>query len=264
MNWRMVLDQFPENSASLKNTFVDLRETIGLISTADDVHTVCLHLEKHLAANGIKLFGVTFCDLRSRKPTIRPFCGYPEALRKMSGSLKETGGCPVVNESLRLGCSFDLLQVDRSLYSDFMGKRYFEELDKLEHVHIPVVPLMLGQGLGIFIIGTHDQRLDGDFKASLVNTVCQTTFAMIDRFPDITKLFESRILSTIEAETLLLCSNGYRNSEIGKIFGVSELTVKLIFDSAARKLGSKSQAHVVAKALAMGEISNLNLVPRFF
>ena len=253
------MGQFADSSANPITGLFDLRKTVRLISKADDVHSACLYLKSLLADNKTSLFGVTFCDLQSGSSSIRAFCGYPEALQKMSSKLKVRGTCPIVNESIRLGRTFDLLQVDRDQYSDFLGKRYFEELEKLGHRHVAVVPLMLGRGLAIFTIGTNDRHLDGDLKSLLINSICQTTFAIIDRFPNVTKLFEARNISTVEAEALLLCSNGYSNSEISEFFGLSETTVTLMFDNASRKLGTRNQAHAVAKAVAIGEISNLHL-----
>ena len=121
------------------------------------------------------------------------------------------------------------------------------------------MPVLIGTGLAIFSVGTLEKKLDEVSRSDLINTICQMTVALIGRFPELTKLFATRRLNTIEAEMLLFCSNGYSNSEVAEIFSLSETTVNLVFDSASRKLGARNQAHAVSKAVAIGEISNLQL-----
>ncbi len=255
----MVVGSFAKTKSNRVSGFNDLRRTARLISRSDDLHSTCLLVEDYLAHHDMSLMGVTFCDLEGGLPSIRAFRRHSEAVLKLATVLKDKGGCPVINEAKRLHHCFDALQIDRSRYPEFLNKRFLDELAKSGHKHILVIPILLGQGLAIFSIGTREQRLTDDLRVFLINAICQSTVAIIDRFPDVTKLFAPKRLSTFEAEALMFCSNGYSNSDIADLLKISETTINIVFDNASKKLGTHNQAHAVSKALAVGEISNLQI-----
>ena len=239
--------------------FNDPLNTCGLISNSEDLHSACLLVKEYFSHNGVDLLGVTFCDLVGEHPAMRPFRQYPDTVIQLSLQLRERGGCPVVGEAKRLCHPFDALQIESARYPEFLSQRFLKELRKLGHYHIPVTPVMLGRGLAIFSTGFREKAFDNEAKVLLVNTICQVTAAIIGRFPEVTKLFEPESLSTIEAEMLLFSSNGSSTSEIASQLGWSEIAVNMILDSAVRKLGARSRAHAVTRALVLGEISNMQI-----
>ncbi len=237
----------------------DLSKTIRLISKSEDLHSACLLVEDYFSRGEIDLLTVSFCDLMGEHPSIRPFMQYPDTLVQLSLQLRDRGGCPVINEAKWLRHPFDALQIDKSRYPDFLGQRFLAEFGKLEHRHIPVIPVMLGRGLAVFSTGFREREYTDEALVSLVSTICQITVAIIGRFPEVTKLFEPELLSTIEAEMLLFNSYGCNASEIGSQFDLSEFTVNIILDSAATKLDARNRSQAITRAIALGEISNMQL-----
>ncbi len=239
--------------------FFNLKNISRLISNSDSLNAACDLIAKSLVRQNLKLQGVTFCDLGNGHAPITAYRDHSTPVRKLATELRKKGGCPIIQEAKKRVYCFDILSIDRRGYRDFLNSRFLDELARSGHREIHVVPILLGNGLAVFSVGTLDRHLDETARSFLINAICQMAVAVIGRFPEVTKLFAPRKLNTIEAEMLLFCSNGYSNSEVAEIFSLTETTVYLVFDSASRKLGARNQAHAVSRAVAIGEISNLQL-----
>jgi len=228
-----------------------------LLSLTADVEAACEILDEQLNIQGNDLLSVKFCDLMDEKPAIRPFGRYPRVVSEMATELRQIGGCPISREAqLRLR-PFDAMEIEKSAYPDFLSARFLQELKKMDHKHIAVIPIILGRGLGVFTVGLNEQRFEGRKKDALVNFICAATSCLVSHFPEVSTIFETKKLFSMESQCVLLCSNGHTDAEIGKVMNLSEITVAMILSRAAEKLGAKSRAHLVSKALAAGEISNM-------
>ena len=232
-------------------------DAVDELRSAKDVNWACAILGQQLQLANFELLSVKFCDLLDGKPPIRPFGAYPRAISGLAIELRDTGGCPISKEAQKRLSPFDAMSIQRAHYSDFLSSRFLQELEKLNHAHIAVVPIVLGRGLAVYTIGLHEKRFEGQLRETLISLICNTTTALIGQFPDIAKLFESKQLTSIEGRATSLCSNGCSDVEIGKILAVSEHTIRIVLDSAARRLKAKNRSHLVFIALAMGEISNM-------
>ena len=253
---------YPHNPEIVQNAdLIDLQKIARLISRSGDLRYSCLLVKNYFSRNNMELRTVAFCDLENEYPTIMAFRNDPQELTGIATELHETIGCPEINKAVECHYPFDALKLSKNEQPDFLTKRYLNELAKFGHQSIAIIPIRIGRGLAVFSVGLFDSPFAGELRSSLISTTCQITIAIISRFPNITKLFETRCLNPLEAKVMLLCSNGFNNSEIGNIINLSERTINMVFDNVAAKIGAKNQAHAVSKAVAMGEISNLQLDP---
>ena len=227
------------------------------LSLATDVNSACAILERQLQSFDYNLLSVKFCDLRDEKPAIRPFSAYPPSISEMAADLQGNGGCPISKEAQQRLSPFDVMSIDRSHHSDFLSNRFLQELKKLKHNHIAVVPVVFGRGLAVYTVGLHEKRFEGRVRETLINFISNITASLIGQFPDVSKMFEAKRLSSMEARSVLLCSNGHTDYEIGKVLGLSEHTICMLLKIAAEKLEAKNRSNLTSKALAMGEISNM-------
>lgn len=232
-------------------------DSINELRSTTDVNWACAVLGQQLQLANFELLSVKFCDLLDEQPAIRPYGAYPRAISRLALELRDTGGCPISKEAQKRLSPFDAKSIQRAQHSDLLSSRFLQELDKLSHAHIAVIPIVLGRGLAVYTIGLHENRFEGQLRETLVGLICNTTTALIGQFPDIAKLFESKKLTSIEGSATSLCSNGCSDVEIGKILGLSEHTIRIVLDTAARRLSAKNRSHLVSRALALGEISNV-------
>ena len=233
---------------------------LGLVSavrSCKDIESACLLLESFLLERGIALLSVKFCDIDDRKPAIRPFGRYPCAISQLSTELRENGGCPLTKEAIRRLVPFDALSINEHDYPDFLSKRFLQELRKVDHNHIAVIPVIFGHGLMLVTAGLGDRDFEGDCRDQLVSAVCSFGVAIVHRFSEAAALFESEILSRVEARVLFLFCCGFNRGQIQEIIDLSEITVAIILRNVIRKLGASNIGEAIAKVLAIGEIGNL-------
>ena len=231
-------------------------QPVTSLADATDMPNACETLKDHLLGLDMDLLSVKFCDTKDEIPAIRPFGRYTTGISKLSTAMRSTGGCPLTREALRLLYPFDALQIKSSDYSDFLSLRFLQEMRKLTHNHVAVVPVNLGRGLAIFTVGLRDTPFVGQTREVVVSTICQYMILLIGRFPEIANLFEPKCLSLLEAESLFLSANGFSDMDIAELHKLSEFTVQIIIKNAQKKLDAQTRAQAVSKALAMGEISS--------
>ena len=200
-----------------------------------------------------------FADMKDEQPAIRPFTNVSEALRYASVRLREFGGCPIMREAKTRKHPFRYGSIDKSNYPGFLERRFFQEFEKLQYADVAVVPIVIGRGLTTFTIGLKDKQFAGELRNDLISLVCVYSTCLISRYPELIGRFKSTTLNNTEAKILLFCSNGNSLDEIGELLGLSELSIRMILDNAVKKLGTTSRAQAIAKSMAMGELSNLQI-----
>ncbi|WP_162841499.1 helix-turn-helix transcriptional regulator [Salaquimonas pukyongi] len=234
-----------------------LPQLVRAVRTCSDIESACRLLESLLQELQIALLSVKFCDIDDKRPAIRPFGRYPCVISQLAVDMRERGGCPMTKEAVKRLVPFDALAISEQDYPDFLSKRFLQELRKVEHSHIAVVPVVIGQGLMLITAGLGKREFEGELRDQLVSVVCCFGAAIVNRFSEIAVLFESEILSRLEARVLFLFCSGFRPSQISETIDLNEVTIMLILRSVIRKLGAANIGEAIAKALAMGEIGNL-------
>ena len=232
-------------------------ESVSQLRNANDVNWACAVLAQQLRLANFELLSIKFCDLHDEKPAIRPYGAYPQIMSNLAVDLRDTGGCPISKEAQRRLTPFDAMAIQQAEHFDFLSKRFLQELRKMNHAHIAVIPIVFGRGLAVYTVGLNESRFEGQLREALIGLICNATAALIGQFPDVSKLFEAKELSSNEARCIMLGSNGHSDFEIGTILGFSEFVVKEIFKNAAQKLTAKNRSHLTSLALAKGEISNV-------
>ena len=228
------------------------------IESAKDITAASLELGKHFKSMGAQLLSVKFCDSAEGGAVVRPFFGYPDSVAKVSGQLLENGGCPFTKEAMRRIGAFDSCEIDRSAYDTFLDRRFFQEMDKLEHRHIAVVPIMIGRSIAMFTIGLGVEPFKGRLREVITETIGQIVPAFIDRFPEIKTIFEKKHLSDLERRILILFCEGSEMGGIVREIGLSELTIMHLIQNASRKLKTENSKRLIYVALALGEIPHPN------
>lgn len=237
----------------------EIGSIVGDISNSSDLSAACLAAEKHLGNLGHDLLSVFFCDSLDQKPAIRPYRKLPKVLSDLAVKLNAMGGCPVKREVQKVLHPFDWFSMPEPSKDDFLGARFMSEARKLGYQEILAVPIVLGRGIAVFSVGLGQGNGEGAKRERVISTVSQICCAIIGRFPELSVLFEPKRLSTLQAETLMLMSQGNDGDKIGRILGLSPITVSLIYASAAECLGTSSEAQTVERAISTGEISSMEI-----
>ena len=232
-------------------------ESVSQLRTANDVNWACAVLAQQLKLADFELLSIKFCDLHDEKPAIRPYGAYPQIISDPAVDLRDTGGCPISKEAQKRLVPFDAMAIQQADHLDFLSKRFLQEVTKMKHSHIAVIPIVFGRGLAVYTIGLKEKRFAGQLREALIGLICNATAALIGQFPEVSKLFEAKLLSSREARCAMLGSNGHSDFEIGTVLGFSEFVVNAIFKAAAEKLSAKNRSHLTSLALAKGEISNV-------
>lgn len=173
--------------------------------------------------------------------------------------MQEVGGCPPKKEAQKQLHAFDWKQIPKSEYPDFLSQRFLAEVDKLSYAMVFAVPVIIGRGIAVFTVGIHEHRMGSRAREEVITAVCQIATAMISRFPELATLFESKKLSTLQSTVLAFAVQGFSNREISESIGLGEVAVGLVIKSAQEKLGASNLAQTVAKALALGEFSHMQI-----
>ena len=236
----------------------ELLALISKIESAQNINIASLELEKHFKSFDAHLLSIKFCDSAKGGDTIRPFHAYSDSIAKVSGQLQEQGGCAFIKEAKRRLGAFDSFAIDRSVYNTFLDRRFFQEIDKLEHRHIAIVPILIGIAIALFTIGLGVEPFKGRMREIITETICQIVPAFIVRFPEIKTIFEQKYLSDLERRILVQFCEGSEMGDIVREIGLSELTIMQLIQNASRKLKTKNSKRLIYVALALGEIPHPN------
>ncbi|MEP1206489.1 MAG: hypothetical protein ABJM29_02775 [Rhizobiaceae bacterium] len=230
----------------------------------DDIQSVelkqaCSIARQFFEEAGHQLLSVIFCDCDDSRPAIRAFRNLPPALDTLSQKMKSAGGCPPQKEAQRLLQPFDWFKFNPSRYSDLQSMKFLLEVSKLPYGCVLGVPVRLGNGLVIFSVGIDKSRCDASTKRAIILDVLQLATAMIGGLKEVEHLFQTQKLSILEAKALMFAMQGFSNQQIAGFLKLGEVTVDMLFKSAADRIGAHNHFQLLSKAIADGEIANIQL-----
>ncbi len=208
---------------------------------------------------GHELVSIIFCDCDDERPAIRAFRNLPKDLDNVAQNMSSVGGCPPKKEAQRRLQPFDWFNMSPSRYSDLQSMKFLLEVSKLPYGCVLGVPVRLGNGLAIFSVGIDQKNNNTEQKREVVLGVLQLALAMIGGLKELEGLFQTEKLSMLEAKALMFAMQGYSGKQIAGFLHLGEVTVDMLFKSAADRLGASNQIQLASKAIANGEVSNIQL-----
>ncbi len=107
-------------------------------------------------------------------------------------------------------------------------------------------------------VGLGQNAFSGSLRELVIMNTCNFGIAVAQKFGDVADLFRSNILSQRQAQALFLFSSGFTVRQISQVFQLGEVTINLLLQGAAKRLGANNLAEATARALGTGEISNLH------
>ena len=231
-------------------------DALDAVGKADTLDAACCSIAELVEKLGSKLLLVKFADLAGKHETVRPWSAFSENIKTLGKPLQEAGGCAFHRESLARMRPFLLSAVEQENYESLLERRFFSELGKLGYRDIFAIPVVMGRGMALTLIGL-DQDLNTRGRQSTADMVGHVVAAMLVRFPQVGRLFEERRLTSMEADVLRLKSNGYGDDKILLRTGLSGLTQVHLLESARQKLGAANNFELVRIATLLGEIDPL-------
>jgi DNA-binding CsgD family transcriptional regulator len=151
--------------------------------------------------------------------------------------------------------AFDSCTIDRKSYGSFLDRRFFQEIDKLEHKHIAIVPILIGSSVALFTVGLGSTPFKGELRQRITETIGHTVPAFINRFPEIKAIAEKTYLTDLERKVLTLLCKEFDITDLVHEIGLSEFTIRLLIQNASHKMQTKNSQQLIYKAIALGEIS---------
>ncbi len=248
-----------ENTGVGQTSQLKIRDTLQCLNESSSLNDACVIAQKYIKHLEHNLVSVIFCSDDDSVPAIRPFRDLPQPLVDLAPKMQRAGGCPTKKEAQRLLQPFDWKHISKSRHPEFLSQRYLTEVQKLPYVSVFAVPVVIGGGIAIFSIGMEDTNRNAGSREQLIVAVCQIATAMISRFPEVSKLFEPKRLSTLQASALLFAIQGIPSADIAASLGLGEVALGLVMKSAQDRLKAANLAQTVAKALAYGEFSHMQI-----
>ncbi|NKB54321.1 MAG: hypothetical protein GKR97_19280 [Rhizobiaceae bacterium] len=248
-----------QNTGAEYTSHQEIRNTLQRLSESSNLNDACVIAQKYIKRLGHNLVSVIFCSDDDSAPAIRPFRDLPQSIVDLAPKMQQVGGCPPKKEAQRLLQPFDWKQISKSRHSDFLSQRFLTEVQKLPYVSVFAVPVVIGGGIAIFSIGIMDTSEGAGSREQLIVAVCQIATAMISRFPEVSNLFEPKRLSTLQASALLFAIQGLSSAEIAATLGLGEVALGLVIKSAQERMKANNFAQTIAKALAYGEFSHMQI-----
>jgi len=244
-------------SLSFLNNQDPILDLIGPVTDAQNISDACLRLEEYLSQFGYTLLSVKFCDSEDELPAVRSFGNYPCEIKELSEKMRDTGGCPMTQEAIRLLQPFDALAIEDARYPDFLSRRFLQEIRKTGHSHIAVIPITLNRGIALFSIGLGETSFTGQVHDFLISTISQATILLLTKFPELSQLFLPKVLNAMQSRCLMLHANGADEKQISCIMDISEFTVQAVLSSCMKTLNANNRAHAAVKAVRLGEFTDV-------
>jgi len=226
---------------------------------SSELNAACNIAKQFFKDAGHQLVSVIFCDCDDTRPALRAFRNLPSELDSLSHKMKSVGGCPAQKEAQRLLRPFDWFNFSPDRYSDLQSMKFLLQVSKLPYGCVLGVPVRMGNGLIVFSVGIDKSRCDTDTKRAVISDVLQLAMAMIGGLSEVDQLFQTQKLSTLEAKSIMFAMQGYSNRQIAGFLKLGEVTVDMLFKSAADRMGAKNHFQLISKAIADGEIANIQL-----
>ena len=200
-----------------------IRTVLQSVGSCSSLNHACGIAQAYIKHLGHDLVSVFFCSNDDSVPAIRPFRNLPQPLIDLAPKLQQFGGCPPKQEAQRLLQPFDWKAIPKSRYPDFVSQRFFAEVQKLPYASVFAVPVVIGGGIAVFTVGVSETGFNPQRREELIIAICQFATAMISRFPELSKLFEPKTLTTLQASALLFAIQGLSNSQIAESLDLEKL-----------------------------------------
>ena len=226
---------------------------------SSELNQACNIAKKFFEDAGHTLVSVIFCDCDETRPAVKAFRNLPQELTDLSKKMKSVGGCPPQKEAQRLMQPFDWFKFSPTRYSDLQSMKFLLEVSKLPFGSVLGVPVRLGNGLVVFSVGIEKSRCDAATKQAIILDVLQLAMAMIGGLREVAHLFDTQKLSTLEAKALMFAMQGFSNQQIAEFLKLGEVTVDMLFKSASDRMEATNHFQLISKAIAEGEIANIQL-----
>lgn len=233
-----------------------LKRALDGVQKADSLSQACQQIAEYWHSLDVELLSVKFCDVNDRTNILRPFSAYHEGMQVFRTGPGYPDGCPFSREAMKRLRPFSLNCIDRAYYPELVDRRFFRELEKTGHQNIAVVPIMIGSGMCLKTLGLSDNGFSGQMRHLIGDASAHFVAAIVARFPEVGRLFEKKVLSQVQQQVVQLACEGFDDEQIAPQIGVSAVTVRLMFDAAAKRLGTTSRAATAYRAVCLGEISS--------
>lgn len=233
---------------------VALQSAVSEISRSADLNGACIVFAAFLENLDAQLLSVKFCDINDRSSNLRPYSAYHKAMHQFRSGPGYPDGCPFSREAMKRLRPFSLQSIDRREYGNLEDRRFFKELENIGHQDIAVLPIVIGRGLALMTVGLGDETFVGSKRSLISDTAPHFVAAIVARFPDVSRLFETKVLSEVQRQVVLLACEGRTDEEIAQQLQLSAVAIGLIFAAAAKRLRTKTRAATVYRAVVLGEV----------
>jgi hypothetical protein len=248
------MHQISVEQSSILEFNEDLQRSLSDIGKTSDLSEACTAFADFLQGLGAQLLSVKFCDVNDRATNLRPYSAYHEAMQQFRAGPGYPDGCPFSREAMKRLRPFSLESIDRSQYGSLADRRFFKELENTGHQNIAVLPVMIGSGLALFNVGLGDATFSVAKRLLISDAAMHFVAAFVARFPDVSRLFEKKILSSTQRQAVLLACEGWSDDEIADKIGLSAVAVRLVFDVAAKRLRTTTRSATIYRAVVLGEV----------
>ncbi|MEP2556877.1 MAG: hypothetical protein ABJH63_05400 [Rhizobiaceae bacterium] len=231
-----------------------LQRSLDEISKTSDLSEACAAFAEFLRGLDAQLLSVKFCDVNDSATNLRPYSVYHEAMQQFRTGPGYPDGCPFSRESVKRLRPFSLKSIDRKDYGSLTDRRFFKELENTGHQDIAVLPVMVGSGLALMTVGLGAESFNGARRLLISDAAIHFVAAFVARFPDVARLFETKVLSPMQRQAVLLACEGLTDDEIGRKMGLSAVAVGFMFDAAAKRLHTTTRSATIYRAVVLGEV----------
>ena len=234
-----------------------------LLTDANSSASAYVRFAEFLVSRGYRLLMVFSCNSDQQSLPTKLYSDVSEALEALCAQCCSGFGCPIVQKAMQNRIPFEALGADYSTCEDFSRHRYLKELERLGHQEIAVIPVRMREVVHIAVVGLNERLFRGANREYLMNVYGQFASAFFVKFPEMGKSsypkipvssegFSKDSFSARERDVIYWQARGKNHSEIAEIFGLSEQSVQKYSSVARSKLGARSEAQSVAKAVKLG------------
>ena len=254
-NMQLPSPKYLKRRAEFNASMFGLVQKIG---SASSIEEACTIIADFIAPYRATLLTIKFSDWSNERSTIRPYANYPNSIDAVTDQMDRFGGSPITKESRKRMSPFSYLSVDRNEYSSLLERRFFQEVDKLGFRDIAVLPVIYGRGMVIAVVGLN-RVFDEKMQANTSGLIQHVAAAFLANFPQISKLFEGKLLSELETSVLTALCLGTPLDVVCKDHNMGPHALPMIWKAVEVKLEAKNTYQAVYRAIEMGELR----LPRF-
>ena len=120
---------------------------------------------------------------------------------------------------------------------------------------IIAVPAQIGGRVKFFVLGGDPSAGQTIPEELATTTAYQVMVNIAARFPETSKRFERKKLTSRESQILGLTADGLVETEIARALDISPNTVRTHIENTKRKMDARNKTHAVALAIEACEIS---------